>query len=293
MCGIVGCFHPGEGADALGHQVRTMAAAVTHRGPDSDGEFIDETAGLALGFRRLAVLDLTPTGGQPMVSHSGRYVVVFNGEIYNHTALRRELTGVSWRGTSDTEVIVAALDRWGIENVWGRLRGMFAIALWDREERRLTLVRDRLGEKPLYYGLHGGALLIGSELKALCAHPLFHGEVDRDALSTFLYASFVPTPRSIWKATWKLPAGHSLSISAADVVAGTLSEPVPYWSLHEHITRGAAGSISDVDAVDQLDALLRDSVAGQMEADVPLGAFLSGGIDSSTIVSLMQAVSIR
>lgn len=179
MCGIVGCFHPGHRGDALGRQVRTMAAMVVHRGPDSEGEFVDDTAGLALGFRRLAVVDLTPTGAQPMTSHSGRYVIAFNGEIYNHIALRSELTGVAWRGTSDTEVMIAAIDRWGIEATLPRLHGMFAIALWDRHEHRLTLARDRLGEKPLYYGLHGGALLFGSELKALRAHPSFRSDIDR------------------------------------------------------------------------------------------------------------------
>ncbi|MCY7300537.1 MAG: asparagine synthase (glutamine-hydrolyzing), partial [Ilumatobacteraceae bacterium] len=293
MCGIVGCFHPGQGADALARQVRTMAAAVVHRGPDSDGEFVDDAPGLALGFRRLAVVDLTSTGAQPMTSHSGRYVIALNGEIYNHVALRSELTDVAWRGTSDTEVMIAAIDRWGVAAALTRLQGMFAIALWDRHEHRLTLARDGLGEKPLYYGLHGGALLFGSELKALRAHPLFRSDVNRDALAAFLYASFVPAPTSIWQSTWKLPVGHSLSITAADIATGTLSEPVPYWSLRDHIRRGAVGDIGDADAVEQLDALLRDSVARQMEADVPLGAFLSGGIDSSTIVALMQAQSAR
>jgi len=293
MCGIVGCFHPGQGGDALGALVRTMAAAVVHRGPNSDGEFVDHAVGLALGFRRLAVVDLTPTGAQPMTSPSGRYVIALNGEIYNHVALRSELTGVAWRGTSDTEVVTAAIDRWGVAAALPRLHGMFAIALWDRHENRLTLARDRLGEKPLYYGLHGGALLFGSELKALRAHPLFRSDVDRDALAAFLYASFVPAPTSIWQSTWKLPAGHSLSITAADIANGTLREPVPYWSLRDHVQRRAVGEIGDAEAVEQLDALLRDSVARQMEADVPLGAFLSGGIDSSTIVALMQAQSAR
>lgn len=290
MCGIVGCFHPGKGTDALAAAARAMAATIVHRGPDSDGTFVDDP-GVALGFRRLAVVDLTPTGSQPMSSHSGRYEVVYNGEIYNHHDLRRELGGVAWRGTSDTEVMVAAFDRWGVVGTLPRLHGMFALAAWDRAERTLTLARDRLGEKPLYYGLHGSALLFGSELKALRAHPSFRGDLDRDALARFMYASFVPGPQTIWENTSKLPPGTSLTLSAADIAGGRLPEPRAYWRLRDHVARAQA--MDDRDAVDRLDVLLRDAVGRQMEADVPLGAFLSGGIDSSTVVALMQAQSAR
>lgn len=291
MCGIVGCFHPGERVETLRAVALAMAATIVHRGPDSDGLHVEEGAGLALGFRRLAVVDLTPTGSQPMASHSGRYVVVYNGEIYNHHQLRRELDGVAWRGTSDTEVMVAAFDHWGVAATLPRLEGMFALAVWDRTDRTLTLARDRIGEKPLYYGVHGGALLFGSELKALRAHTAFRAEIDRDALARYLYASFVPGPRSIFEGTWKLPPGTSLTIDAVAVSSGALPEPVPYWRLRDHVGRSAM--LDDREAVDRLEALLLDAVGRQMEADVPLGAFLSGGIDSSTIVALMQAQSSR
>ena len=290
MCGIVGCFHPGERGDRLRATALAMATTIVHRGPDSDGLHVDEDAGLALGFRRLAVVDLTPTGSQPMASHSGRYLVVYNGEIYNHHQLRRELDGVAWRGTSDTEVMVAAFDRWGVAATLPRLEGMFALAVWDCTERTLTLARDRMGEKPLYYGVHGGALLFGSELKALRAHTAFRADIDRDALARFLYASFVPGPQSIFESTWKLPPGTSLTIDAAAVSSG-VPEPVPFWRLRDHVERSQ--TLDDRETVDRLEALLLDAVGRQMEADVPLGAFLSGGIDSSTIVALMQAQSSR
>jgi len=268
-----------------------MGAEIAHRGPDAAGHWVNGDAGISFGFQRLAIVDLTATGMQPMRSESGRYVAVFNGEVYNHGALRAELQGVAWRGTSDSEVMLAAFDRWGVVDALPRLHGMFAIAVWDRADRTLTLCRDRLGEKPLYYGLHGGSLLFGSELKALRSHPAFTAEIDRDALAEFMYASFVPGPRSIWANTYKLPAGHTVAISATDITAGTVPAPVPYWSLNDHITRRPAGSLSDDETVTQLDGLLRDAVGRQMVADVPLGAFLSGGIDSSLIVALMQAQS--
>ena len=292
MCGIVGCFHPGAGGDGQLHHVAAMAATIVHRGPDAAGQLIDRDAGLALGFRRLAVVDLTPTGEQPRPSSSVRYVGVFNGDIYNHHDLRGELPGVAWRGTSDTEVMLAAFDRWGIVGALPRLNGMFAIAVWDRSERRLTLVRDRIGEKPLYYGLHGGTLLFGSELKALRAHPSFVADIDRDALAAYMYASFVPAPLSIWRSTWKLPPGHHVSFAADDLAAGRLPQPVAWWSLPA-ARSGSGLGLGDGDGIDALDSLLREVVAREMVADVPLGAFLSGGIDSSTIVALMQAQSPR
>ncbi len=224
MCGIVGCFHPGARDDELLAAVAGMAATIVHRGPDAADRWADHTAGIALGFQRLAVVDTTPAGMQPMRSASGRYVVVYNGEVYNHTVLREQLSGVEWRGTSDTEVLTAAFDRWGVAGSLPRLEGMFALAVWDRVDRSVTLCRDRMGEKPLYYGMHGGALLFASELKALRAHPLFRGEVDRDALARFMYASFVPGPQSIWQDTSKLPPGTSLTITAAAVAKGALPD---------------------------------------------------------------------
>jgi len=291
MCGIVGCFHPGSAAHALAPAVAAMARTLVHRGPDAGDHWVGESDGIALGFQRLAVVDLSPTGMQPMTSHSGRYTLVFNGEIYNHRALREQLERVPWRGTSDTEVVLAAFDRWGIAATFPRLVGMFAIAVWDQHERALTLCRDRLGEKPLFYGLHGGALLFGSELKALRAHPAFVGEVNRDALAAFMYASYVPGPQSIWHGTHKLRPGHHLTIAAAQIGAGTLPTSQAYWSLHDHARRSSADPMGDHEIVDRADAMLREAVSGQMVADVPLGAFLSGGIDSSLIVALMQASS--
>ena len=291
MCGIVGCLHPGEGADALTAQVARMADTLVHRGPDGGDVWANETEGIALGFRRLAVVDLSPTGMQPMASHSGRYTVVFNGEIYNHGELREQLSGVAWRGSSDTETLLATFDRWGVVGALPRLVGMFAIAVWDHQQRTLTLARDRIGEKPMFYGVHRGVLLFGSELKALRAHPAFDGEVDGAALAAYLYASFVPAPQSIWRHTHKLPPGHHLTVGPGHLVGGTLPTPQAYWSLHEHARRPSANPMGDAEIIDRVDAVLRQAVSGQMVADVPLGAFLSGGIDSSLIVALMQALS--
>ena len=203
MCGIAGlihrsaAYHPGEVA------VR-MADALLHRGPDSGGSWCDAQAGVGLGHRRLAILDLSPAGAQPMVSATGRFVIAFNGEIYNHHELRRDLAAVEWRGQSDTETLLAAFEAWGLEATLVRCTGMFAIALWDRETRSLTLVRDRFGEKPLYYGWRGDAFLFGSELKALAAHPRWHAEVDREALALFLRRGYVPACRTIWSGVFKL-----------------------------------------------------------------------------------------
>ncbi|NPV87511.1 MAG: asparagine synthase (glutamine-hydrolyzing) [Anaerolineae bacterium] len=295
MCGITGFLDtkaqstPAE-LEAL---ARRMANTITHRGPDDSGTWADGEAGIALGFRRLAILDLTPTGHQPMVSGDGRFVIVFNGEIYNFGELRQELQalGYTFRGTSDTEVALNAFSQWGIFKAVQRLNGMFAFALWDRRERQLHLVRDRLGIKPLYYGWMGNTLLFGSELKTLRAHPAFQGEIDRNALALYLRHNYIPAPYSIYKNVFKLSQGTILTISSDQPDPET--KPVSYWSAREAVERGISNPFtgSEQEAIAEMDALLRESVRLRMIADVPLGAFLSGGIDSSTVVALMQAQS--
>lgn len=297
MCGFTGFLAPDHlrrSFEAMGETVLGMTDTLHHRGPDDRGVWVDADAGLALGFRRLAIVDLTPEGHQPMTSAGGRYVLAFNGEVYNHDELRRELTTAHappFRGRSDTEVMLAAFEHWGPERALERFVGMFAFALWDRRERTLRLVRDRLGEKPLYYGRVNGALVFGSELKALRAYPGFACDVDREALSLYMRFGYVPAPRSIYQGIFKLPPASCLTIRDGQ----DLSEPVPYWSAHDAGALGTAAPFegTESEAVDQLDARLRDAVGLQMVADVPLGAFLSGGVDSSTIVGVMQAQSPR
>jgi asparagine synthase (glutamine-hydrolysing) len=293
MCGIAGLWERrSTSADELTERARRMAATLHHRGPDDAGEWYDAAAGVAFGFSRLAVLDLTPTGRQPMASASGRYVIVFNGEIYNHRELRRELEaqGHQFRGTSDTEVILASCEAWGVEAAVQRLWGMFAVALWDARERRLVLVRDRIGKKPLYYGSANGAFVFASELKALCAYPGFGRDVDRDALAGYFRFGYVPAPASIFSGVAKLPPG---CVGVVDEGGGV--EVRRFWDARSVVDRAVAErrAIDTPDAVEQLDALLRDAVARRMIADVPLGALLSGGIDSSSVVALMQAQSSR
>lgn len=290
MCGVTGFLEVGRHDAAATGQA--MADTLVSRGPDDSGVWSDDAAGLVLAHRRLAILELSSAGNQPMRSASGRYTMVFNGEIYNHLELRRQLGALPWRGHSDTESILAAVEAWGINATLRQLVGMFAIALWDRERRELTLVRDRLGEKPLYYGWQGGAFLFGSELKALAAHPEWRGDVDRDALALFMRYGYVPLPHSIWRGVRKLLPGSCLTISL-DTPAGVLPAPAFYWRALEVAVAGARGELDDRTAADELDRQLRRAVAGQMVADVPLGAFLSGGVDSSVIVALMQALSTR
>lgn len=300
MCGIAGFLDSdGRGSRAeLEVVASAMASTLTHRGPDGSGAWVDERVGLALSHRRLAVIDLSDGGRQPMTSASGRYVVTFNGEIYNFRKLRAELEAQgkapAWRGHSDTEVMLAAIEAWGLQSAVKRLIGMFAFALWDRDEVRLFLVRDRLGEKPLYYGWMGSVFLFGSELKALQAHPRWSGEIDRNVLSLLLRFNYIPAPYSIFQRINKLMPGTMLKIEVGR--PGHLPKPVPYWSAHtvaEAGLREASTDLSEDRTIDKLDALLREAVAQQMVADVPLGAFLSGGIDSSTVVALMQAQSDR
>ncbi|RXZ43462.1 asparagine synthase (glutamine-hydrolyzing) [Crenobacter cavernae] len=300
MCGLtgflqIGGFYAAEASALAGR----MAEQIVTRGPDGAGVWVDDNAGIAFAHRRLAILDLSPAGQQPMASNSGRYIIVFNGEIYNHLALRDELERIGWppvwRGHSDTETLLAGFEVWGIEATLRRTVGMFAIALWDREQRTLTLMRDRMGEKPVYYGWQGDAFLFGSELKALKLHPMFRGSIDRDAITLLLRHNTIPAPYSIYRDIRKLPPGTFATLRLAD--CGQQVEPtvVRYWSLAEAAERGQREGFSgsESDAILQLETKISEAVALQQIADVPLGAFLSGGIDSSAVVALMQTQSAR
>ena len=299
MCGIAGYFggpwavQPDETLQLL----RRMGDAIAHRGPDGDGYWHDPARRIAFAHRRLAIVDLSPTGHQPMLSVSGRYVISYNGEIYNHRRLRDRLS-VDWRGTSDTETLLAGFDVWGIGATVEAAIGMFAFAVWDRVDGALTLARDRLGEKPLYYGWQGAVapgseptFLFASELSALKVHPAFAAEVSRDALRSFMRHNNVGGAASIYTGISKLPPGCLMTLSARD----PRPRPVRYWSGSQVAQRGVRDPFTGgtAEATDALETLLRDAVGQQMVADVPLGAFLSGGIDSSVVAALMQAQSPR
>ena len=295
MCGIAGFIDTRKQQDdsPLTRTVRAMTDALVHRGPDSEGIWVDSQAGVALGHRRLAIIDLSKEGHQPMFSASGRYGIVFNGEIYNFRSLRErlEVKGCRFRGHSDTEVLLAAIESWGLENTLVEANGMLAFALWDKKERILHLARDRLGKKPLYYGWAGTSFVFASELKAFHKHPAFRPDVDRDALAAYCRYNYVPAPWSIYKNVYKLPPASYLSISPDSSAAS--SSPLPskqYWSVAAAAERGISNriDISDEEAVSQLETILGDAVDQRMISDVPLGAFLSGGIDSSLTVALMQ-----
>jgi asparagine synthase (glutamine-hydrolysing) len=301
MCGFTGFFGGGGASapDLAGALVGRMADRVHHRGPDHTGVWVDAAHRIAFGHKRLSIVDLSPAGDQPMRSPGGRYVITYNGEIYNHADIRRELDeaqpGIQWRGHSDTETLLAAIDLWGLEAALKRAVGMFALALWDEQDKVLRLARDRIGEKPLYYGWQGegaaASFLFGSELKALAAHPSWQGRVDRDALTLYMRHGYVPAPYSMYVGIAKLTPGCILTVSA------DRKEPVvePFWSAREAAEQGAAHplALSADEAVDELEALLGKAIGQQMMADVPLGAFLSGGVDSSTVVALMQGQSSR
>lgn len=310
MCGLTGFWQSGNFSDGAAQMVaENMAECIAHRGPDDMGVWVDDSAGIALAHRRLSILDLSPAGHQPMISISGRYVIAFNGEIYNHLNLRQELvngagrtaptqptTVEEWRGHSDTETLLAGFEAWGVEATLKKTVGMFAIALWDRQEKMLTLARDRIGEKPLYYGFQKDTFIFGSELKALKAHPDFLGEIDRGVICLFLRHSYIPAPYSIYKGIKKLLPGTYLQLPFDRDVA-ELREMLPkaYWSMVAVAAQGMAAPFigSEADAIAMLDIQLKQSIGLQMTADVPLGAFLSGGVDSSTVVALMQVQSVR
>lgn len=295
MCGLTGLFNtrPTEPTE-LPTQIRRMTASLVHRGPDDEGIWVDEPEGIALGFRRLAIVDLSVQGHQPMVSASGRFIMVFNGEVFNHRSLRAELEGSSppFRGHSDTETILATFDRWGIAASIQRFVGMFALAVWDAERRELHLVRDRLGIKPLYYAWSQGRLWFGSELRSLMVIPEIPRDLDPLALMEYLRYLYVPAPRSIFASVRKLLPGHHLIVKSKQREEPTSA---PYWSLPEAAMRGLQNRVTgnDEEVVAEFDRLLQDAVALRMEADVPLGALLSGGIDSSVVVAMMQAASTR
>ncbi len=301
MCGIAGLLGaPGTARDEdLRAAVNAMRDSLAHRGPDSTGTWTDAQDGVALGHRRLAIIDVTAAGAQPMRSHDERFVVTYNGEIYNFADLRRALEGesgaIAWRGTSDTEVMLEAFARWGVKSTLERLVGMFALALWDRRDKVLHLARDRLGEKPLYFGRAGARLAFGSELKALRALGGWQPEIDRDALALYLRYNYVPAPRSIYRGIAKLAPGHCVSIDARALAQRELPPSAPYWSMATAVAKGRGDPFqgSEREAVDELERLLVQSIRGQMISDVPLGAFLSGGVDSSTVVGLMQSISDR
>ena len=303
MCGVAGFVERGGFPGAQGRLIASkMTGALAHRGPDDADVWLDGTAGVALAHRRLAVIDLSAAGHQPMRSHSGRYVISFNGEIYNHQELRHRLDAqsgpvVAWQGASDTESLLAAIEHFGLAAALRYAAGMFAFALWDRQERALYLARDRLGEKPLYFGWQNGVFMFASELKALACHPSFAGVIDREALALYLRHNYIPGPWSIYRGIRKLAPGAfvKLAFGNGSSPVGELPEEERYWSLREVIEGGRERPFEGDtgEAVEALHEVLRQAVASQVVADVPLGAFLSGGIDSSTIVALMQACSSR
>jgi asparagine synthase (glutamine-hydrolysing) len=297
MCGIAGLLRPGGGdASVLRDLAKNMADRVAHRGPDAHDVWIAESAGVAFGHRRLSILDLSSAGAQPMHSECGRFTVTFNGEIYNHLDIRAELEASggapNWRGHSDTETLLYAIRRWGVAEALRRFSGMFAFALWDAREQTLTLCRDRFGEKPLFYGWVGRDFLFASELKSFAAHPAWNPQLDRDALTAFMRTAYVPAPHCIWTGLRKLPPGSMVAIHAKS--APGLPEPESFWSLVDHFSSVQHELLTDEQsATDELERRLSVAVQRQCLSDVPLGAFLSGGIDSSTIVALMQKQSSR
>lgn len=300
MCGIAG-FLSGNFTSSFEDSLNQMAGALHHRGPDDHGHWSDTNSGIGLCHTRLSILDLTSAGHQPMSSASGRYVLVYNGEIYNHKTLRNVLECeekiLQWRGTSDTETLLAGFEKWGMKQTLEKIRGMFAIALWDSLEKKLYLARDRYGEKPLYYGWQKDTFLFGSELKALKKHPSFQGEINRDALNLFIKYSYIQAPYSIYEGIHKLEPGTFLCLEVENKFESKNInlKPEIYWSLEETSKYALSHTqiLDETKAIKQLDELLSNVIQEQMISDVPIGSFLSGGIDSSTITAIMQAQSER
>ncbi|WP_102348300.1 asparagine synthase (glutamine-hydrolyzing) [Bacillus sp. Marseille-P3661] len=289
MCGITGFIDYHVNRDSMEAIIKQMNETIVHRGPDEGGVWLDRENGLALGHRRLAIVDLSPEGNQPMLSPSGRFSLVFNGEIYNHHLLRKELSeDFTFRGHSDTEVMLAAIEKWGIKSAVQRFIGMFAFALFDRKENALYLVRDRVGEKPLYYGMNKGVFLFGSELKTICSYPSFERKINRNALALFMRHNYIPAPYSIYESIQKVVPGTIVKVELRNSEFEISEEK--YWSLHDAVEKGKKIPFqgTEKEAIDKLNLLLKDVISQEMIADVPLGAFLSGGIDSSLVVSLMQ-----
>ena len=299
MCGLVGLINYSPNIEwGSPRQLSELVDTMIHRGPDDIGVWVDMEARISLAHRRLSILDLTSAGHQPMISPCGRWVLIFNGEIYNHLLLREELAYTKgcnhWYGHSDTETLLVAFSNWDIETVLRKVKGMFAIALWDRSERVLTLARDRMGEKPLYYGWQRDVFLFGSELKALKAHPAFQDIIDRDSIVLLLRHNSIPAPRTIYDGIHKLPPGTYVQLHLSNLRRKELLI-TNYWSLANCSEYGEANPFigTDYEAIDALDHLLGASVRSQLIADVPLGALLSGGVDSSLVVSLMQKYSSK
>lgn len=292
MCGFAGCLTSQRVTE---ESLCGMIATLRHRGPDDEGVWLDAELGIGLAHARLAIIDVSTAGHQPMLSNSGRYVITYNGEAYNHlvlrSALEQERRAPQWRGHSDTETLLAGFDAWGIEQTITKTVGMFAFAVWDRHARTLTLARDRIGEKPLYYGWQRDTFFFASELKALKEHPAFSAEIDRDALTLLLRHNCIPAPYSIYRGIHKLLPGSLLTTS----LGNRHVQPRRYWDVRQVVADGCSRRFPGTaeDAVVELESTLRDAVTGQLMSDVPLGAFLSGGIDSSTIVALMQQESPR
>ncbi len=290
MCGIAGFFDPGKKTKDPSSVLKEMTDAITHRGPDDSGYFTDRESGIALGHRRLSILDLSPLGHQPMFSHSGRFVIVYNGEVYNYQEIKKGLEeeGITFKSTTDTEVILEAVEHYGIDKALPMFNGMFAFSLYDKKEGIIYLVRDRVGIKPLYWGINNGILFFASELKAFRRHPLFTASLNIDAIALYLRHNYIPTPYSIYKGVYKLPPGHYLIVDK-----GLNVRDNTYWDFRKVAISGFSHpfELSEAELIERLDDLLTKSVKLRMISDVPLGAFLSGGIDSSTIVALMQKVS--
>jgi asparagine synthase (glutamine-hydrolysing) len=293
MCGMVGYWDRERKANI--NTIQMMSKKLQHRGPDGSGVWLNSSSTLALAHRRLSIIDLTEAGHQPMLSSCGKFVLVFNGEIYNHLELRRDLenenVGITWHGHSDTETLLISLQFWGVEKTLKKLNGMFAFALWNDSEQKLFLARDRMGEKPLYYGNNNNCFFFGSELKSFKPHPGWKGEVDRNALALFMRYSVVPSPWSIYQGISKLPPAHFVIISDNGT---SISKPRCYWNLSniaEENSGSARGGVKDL--TDELDTLLNNAVSSRMASDVPLGAFLSGGLDSTIVAALMQKHSSK
>ena len=305
MCGIIGVLDKRSGG--LKGVLQPMVQALHHRGPNASGYWMDSSLGVGIGHTRLSIIDLSEEGKQPMVSASGRYVLTYNGEVYNFVELRRELerNGHGFRGHSDSEVMLAAFEQWGVEKSLTRFGGMFAFGVWDRTECTLTLARDRIGKKPLYFGWIGPTFLFASELKAFHRHPAFEREINRNVLALYLRHNYIPTPYCIYRNLYKLAPGSLLTVPFNHQSLLSDFSPFPedrsrwkplrYWSARAVAEHGHARiySGSEMEATEELDRLLRDAIRLRMVADVPLGAFLSGGVDSSTVVALMQAEAAR
>lgn len=301
MCGITGFYS--KNLSTFNNSILKMNSALFHRGPDFSGVWQDRSSGIVFGHQRLSVLDLSSAGNQPMISSSGRFIITYNGEIYNHLEIRKELKeinmNINWKSNSDTETFLEAIEYWGIDNALKKVVGMFAFALWDKKNCSLVLARDRMGEKPLYYGWQGKGLnkvfIFGSELKALKQHPEFQKTINRDAIALLLRHNYIPDPYSIYKNIYKLLPGQYLLLKNKDLKKNFLSKPVNYWSLTKIAIEGSKDLFKEDDSEIQnnFEKILKDTVKKKMISDAPVGAFLSGGIDSSTLVSLMQSENIN